>query len=115
MLTDGDIINKVDFQRFVEIKDKYAKYSYIDFDYMSTNSNKTLSDDFNELLLVCKYEHNIKIFPVLVYLIENYMEPIKLKFYINDDVKWIIAEEIKNEYFFIENNIFNSTLESFFN
>jgi hypothetical protein len=109
MLTDKDITNNVDFNNFIGIKNSYDKFRYINFHYMSMNNCKSLSNDFNELLLTCKYEYQKKLFPILVYLVEHFMEASKLKLYINDDIKWILAEEIKKDYLFIENDIFNST------
>lgn len=112
--TNNEIIDNVDFVRFMEIKNSDENFKKIDFHYMAnSNFSKSIYTLFNDLLLVVKHKHNLNIFPILVELVKNYMDVSKIKNYINTDVKWLIAEEIKKEYNFIEKEFYNSTLNDF--
>jgi len=102
------ILRKIEYDKFLDIKESNEKYKSLSFDAMNTFSiaeiGKRQVGLFNELLLFAFKNHKIDIFSVLIELIKNKIDPIKIKNLLNPDIKWIIANNISDHYNFNEDS-----------
>ena len=106
LLVDDTVVNENDIGNLIQYKQflNYVNTSELEVDLAYMNECKIkecpweMIYNFNEALLRCKQFHGYSVLTILSMISQEFIDPSKIKKFINVDVQWELIDEVRKKY-----------------
>jgi hypothetical protein len=100
VMNEKDISDNIEYNMFLNII--HSTEYFVDLPYLSEHKVRDINPNyianFNAALLTCKRQYKYSLLSILSKISEEYIDSVKIKRYINTEVKWELIDEIRHRY-----------------